>query len=331
LEEQARIIDKIDELMLLCDNLGSQGLLAVNAQQRMVDQFLKSLLLSSDAKEFLENWHNISNNFETLFTSTDSIESLKLAVLEMAITGKLAPQEPVGESASHLLEKISESRSRLFPSEGRKKKGSTSSSDGMKGNGRKLPSNWIWTTLDAVYDVRDGTHDTPKYYEIGYPLVTSKNLYSGALDFSDTKFISEEDYLKIKKRSEVNFGDILFAMIGTIGNPVIVETEREFSIKNIALFKPYLSEHTEMKYLLIFLKYITAELKENAAGAVQSFVSLGMLRSYPFPLPPLEEQKRISNKVDEIFTICDQLKMFMKNSNKFRCTIADSMVEHALA
>ena len=187
------------------------------------------------------------------------------------------------------------------------------------------------TTLQEVYDVRDGTHDSPKYYETGYPLITSKNLYSGSLDFSEIKFISEEDHLKIKMRSAVNFGDVLFAMIGTIGNPVIVDTNKEFSIKNIALFKPYADGLSEMKYLLIYLKCIASEIRGNAAGAVQSFISLGMLRNYPFLLPPLSEQKRIVKKVEELMSIFDLLTSYIEESNTHQKNLADLLINEVIA
>lgn len=100
-----------------------------------------------------------------------------------------------------------------------------------KGNG------WEEKKLGEVYDVRDGTHDSPKYHNQGYPLVTSKNLKNHKLTFDNIKFISETDYLNINKRSKVDVGDVLFAMIGTIGNPVVIEDEPNYAIKNVALFK----------------------------------------------------------------------------------------------
>ena len=101
----------------------------------------------------------------------------------------------------------------------------------------KLPSTWCWVRCQDIIDVRDGTHDTPTKTNFGIPLITSKNLTPEGLDFSNITYISEEDHQSIEKRSAVDDGDVLFAMIGTIGNPVIVKKERRFSIKNIALFK----------------------------------------------------------------------------------------------
>ncbi len=162
--------------------------------------------------------------------------------------------------------------------------------------------------LGTVFDVRDGTHDTPKYTDKSYPLITSKNISSGALRFDTAKLISEEDHRHICEWSRVDRGDLLFAMIGSIGNPVIVDTDREFSIKNVALFKYFSRADAEPRFLLHYLSYAAEGMKAKAAGGVQSFVSLRFLRNYPFPLPPLAEQRRIAAKVDQLMTPVDKLE-----------------------
>ena len=101
----------------------------------------------------------------------------------------------------------------------------------------KHGSDWPISRLGEIYDVRDGTHDSPRYQETGRALITSKNLGRFGLNFNKVKFISNEDYVSISKRSAVDKGDVLFAMIGTIGNPVVVDVEPDFAIKNVALFK----------------------------------------------------------------------------------------------
>ena len=103
--------------------------------------------------------------------------------------------------------------------------------------------------LGDICDVRDGTHNSPKYHDSGYPLVTSKNLSKGFVDFTDCNLISKEDYDKINIRSKVDVGDILMPMIGTVGNPVIVQIEPEFAIKNVALIKFYKDSKVLNKYI----------------------------------------------------------------------------------
>lgn len=158
----------------------------------------------------------------------------------------------------------------------------------------------IPTTLGEAYDVRDGTHDSPKFHDTGYPLVTSKNLKRDGLNFDAIKFISEQDYRKINERSAVNVGDVLFAMIGTIGNPVVVEDEPNFAIKNVALFK--VPGDQDSRFLRYFLssEITLSRMKNEANGTTQKFVGLGYLRKFPVKLPNLEKQRQLVKELDDL-------------------------------
>jgi type I restriction enzyme S subunit len=154
------------------------------------------------------------------------------------------------------------------------------------------------TTLGNYYDVRDGTHESPKFYDSGYPLVTSKNLKNGEINFEKVQYICKEDYLSISLRSDVKKGDVLMAMIGTIGNPVVVETESEFAIKNIALFK--INNNQSSNFLRYYLSssYVINKMHKEAKGATQKFVGLGYLRSFPISIPSLDIQIKIVNELE---------------------------------
>lgn len=125
--------------------------------------------------------------------------------------------------------------------------------------------------------------------------------------------------------------DLLFAMIGSIGNPVIVDSDKEFSIKNVALFKYFNKNLASPKFLNIFLKEAAVELREQSTGGVQSFVSLGKLRDWPIALPPLAEQHRIVEKVDELMALCDQLRVRMGEAGETRTQLAEAVVEQAVS
>lgn len=160
---------------------------------------------------------------------------------------------------------------------------------------------------DECMDVRDGTHDSPKFIEKGVPFVTSKNLVNGEIDFSTCSFISDEDHEAFSKRSNVEDGDILYAMIGTIGNPVIVKKDRDFSIKNVALFK-FNNSDVYNRYIYHFLNSEIAkkQLAKLSRGGTQKFVSLGSLRKLKIPLPPLAEQRRIASILDQADELCQK-------------------------
>ena len=147
--------------------------------------------------------------------------------------------------------------------------------------------------MGEISDVRDGTHDSPTFYREGFPLITSKNLKNGAIDFSECSYINLETYNNINKRSKVDIGDILFGMIGTIGNPVIVKNDG-FAIKNVALIKSANIVNNSFIYYLLsspaFFRYIS---KENAGGT-QKFIALNQIRNFSFKAPILDEQIQIS-------------------------------------
>ena len=160
---------------------------------------------------------------------------------------------------------------------------------------KHLKIKWPMVKLGNVCDVRDGTHESPRYLSEGIPFVTSTNLKDNKIDFKNTKFISKIDHKNFSRRSKVDDGDVLFGMIGTIGNPVIVKKDREFSIKNVALFKFHNNQKLINYFLQLLLNsaFTKSALISKARGGSQKFVSLTNLRNFLIPLPPLSEQKKI--------------------------------------
>jgi type I restriction enzyme S subunit len=158
---------------------------------------------------------------------------------------------------------------------------------------------WLETSLGEAYDVRDGTHDSPKYHVSGYPLITSKNLKREGLSFEDVKLISQQDYNKINERSAVNKGDVLFAMIGTIGNPTLVTVEPNFAIKNVALFKVPSGQSGAFLKHYLDSGLVISKMMNEAKGATQQFVGLGYLRAFPINVPPLKTQLEVVEELEE--------------------------------
>ncbi len=297
-------------------------------------------------------------------------KQLKNSILQWAIQGKLVEQNPKDEPASKLLERIAAQKavvngakqsSSVIPasepgprSSSKKAKSSkvpisriyrengswfeeSKDTQGLPAGRRDIteeipfdiPESWVWCRLKDYLDVRDGTHDSPKYYPSGIPFVTSKNLVDGKIDFTDVKYISQEDHENFSTRSKVEDNDILFAMIGSIGNPVLVKKDREFSVKNVALFKPYIQE-TDMNYMLMYFQYVQQELKKIAAGGVQSFVSLSVLRNWIFPLPPLAEQKRIVKKLEQILPLVEEYDSAQQQLDKLNKELPESLKKSIL-
>ena len=158
------------------------------------------------------------------------------------------------------------------------------------------PFGWEKDSLGTVCDVRDGTHDSPTYYEIGYPLVTSKNVTGGKIDLTDCSFICEEDFNKINERSKVDIGDIIMPMIGTVGKPVIVDMEPNFAIKNVALIKFKADSRVLNIYIRALLQsdYFDDVVLSKVRGGTQKFISLGDIRKLEILVPPMELQNQFA-------------------------------------
>lgn len=163
------------------------------------------------------------------------------------------------------------------------------------------PNGWEKATLGAVCDVRDGTHDSPKYFTKGYPLVTSKNVTSGKIDFSNCNLICEEDLKKINERSKVDFGDILMPMIGTVGKPVIVDVDVIFAIKNVALIKFYENSKVQNIFIKSLLEsdYFDTTVISKIRGGTQKFIALGDIRKLEICVPPIKLQNQFADFVKQ--------------------------------
>lgn len=147
----------------------------------------------------------------------------------------------------------------------------------------EIPDGWRVCQTSDIIDVRDGTHDSPKPQESGFPLITSKNLESYGVNLEDTYSISEEDYYEANKRSRVQQYDILFSMIGTIGTTsILLSPQINFAIKNVGLFRT--SEDIELSlYMYIFLRSneFNRHLQTCLSGSTQSYITLSDLRAVP--------------------------------------------------
>ena len=167
-------------------------------------------------------------------------------------------------------------------------------------------NDWEQRKLGEVSDVRDGTHDSPKYQSIGHPFVTSKNVKNGYITYDDIQYISDEDFAEINKRSKVDINDILMGMIGTIGNMALIRTEPDFAIKNVALIKDTKQINYLYLYHLLQSPFIEKQLTSGMDGGTQKFVSLGNVRNLNVIYPSDIEQDKIGcyfEKLDHLITL----------------------------
>lgn len=183
-------------------------------------------------------------------------------------------------------------------------------------------SEWNTYKLGEICDIRDGTHDSPKEVQEGKKLITSKHIKFGKIDFSSAYEISIEDYKNVNKRSKVDKYDILFSMIGTIAETVIVDFEPDFAIKNVGLFKTK-NNHQLAKWIYYYLKSndAKAEIEACLKGTTQQYITLGDLRNFPIQLPTFLEIDAIT----EVLSSLDDKIDLLQRQNKTLEEIAETL------
>lgn len=197
----------------------------------------------------------------------------------------------------------------------------------MKKEVKKVPQlrfpeftgDWEQRKLNEITDVRDGTHDSPKYVQEGHPFITSKNVSNGFIDYNDIQYVTDEDYDAINKRSKVDVHDILMGMIGTIGNLALIRKEPDFAIKNVALIKYTGDIGYQYLYQALQADCVTRQLSTGMDGGTQKFVSLKKIRELDIPFPKEYEQQKIGvyfSKLDNLITLhqrkLEKIKKFKK-------------------
>ena len=274
---------------------------------------------------------SITNRYTTMDT-----KALRQKILDLAIHGKLVPQDPNDEPESVMLERIKAEKERLIK-EGKikrsKKSAKTSDTPHYENVPFEVPESWVWCKFQDCMDVRDGTHDSPKYTQEGYPLITSKDFKNGQFDFSKTRYISEVDYKNIIKRSKVDIVDILYSMIGgNIGSMIYIQHDNYFdmAIKNVALFKPYQNSDISTKYIAYFLESKIKEYQGIAIGGAQPFVGLDIFRNTLVPLPPLAEQHRIITEIEKWLALIDQIEQGKVDLQTIIKQTKSKILDHAI-
>ncbi|MEL7570744.1 MAG: restriction endonuclease subunit S, partial [Eubacteriaceae bacterium] len=169
---------------------------------------------------------------------------------------------------------------------------------------------WEWVRLgDVLHKLTDGTHTTPKYTTKGMPFLSVKDMSNGEISFDDTKYISIEEHNELYKRCNPEKGDVLLTKVGTTGIPVLVDTEKQFSLfVSVALLK-FNQQYIFNKYLinLINSPLVKQQCIENTKGVGNKNLVLRDIAKSLIPLPPLAEQQRIVERTEQLFEIIDKM------------------------
>ncbi|HHQ4765340.1 restriction endonuclease subunit S [Aeromonas hydrophila] len=327
--EQKRIVSKIDELMALCDQLEQCSESQLAAHQTLVETLLATLTDSCNVDELAQNWAPLSTHFDILFTTEASIDALKQTILQLAVMGKLVPQDPSDEPASALLERIAAEKAQMVKEKKiKKEKPLPAISEDEKPF--ELPQGWEWARLGNI-----GICSTGKT-----PSTGNSAFYDGEIPFigpgqitPSGKLLAAEKYLSdvgLELSSEANAGDILMVCIGgSIGKSTICDRQIGFN-QQINSIRPILCD----SYFLLAAmttKAFTNLLLERATGSATPIINRSKWEEIPIPMSPYQEQLRIISRVHELMALCDQLKSRLQTSQQTQLALAESLVEGALA
>ncbi len=343
--EQPRIVAKVDELMALCDQLELQTEDSLSAHQTLVETLLNALLdaaqshddSSSKESAFDQAWQRIAEHFDVLFTTDHSIDQLKQTILQLAVMGKLVPQDPNDEPASVLLEKIATEKKRLVK-EGKIKKQKPLPPIGEDEKPFELPVGWEWVRFDDIVDIGSGVTKGRKLggrETVEVPYLSVANVQRGYLVLDEIKCI--EIGVEEQDKYQVKNGDLLITEGGDwdkVGRTAIWRNEIKYMAHQNHVFKarPLIEELNE-----VWLeKYLNSQpSRDYFAGSSKQTTNLAsinktQLRGCLIALPPLSESDRIVKWLDELIKLCDNLKASIRKSQITQFCLADVMTEQAL-
>ncbi len=334
LAEQNRIVAKVDELMVLCDQLEQETNASLGAHQTLVETLLSTLTSAADHAQFASAWQRIADHFDTLFTTEESIAQLKQTILQLAVMGKLVPQDPNDAPASELLKKIAAEKAKLLK-EGKIKKEKPLSPIAEEEKPFDLPSGWAWSRFDGLidpeYQISYGVLVPGPDVEDGIPFVRIEDLsLNNPSELPNKKISPEID--QHYTRTRLIGGEILMGVVGSIGKLGIApHSWRGANIaRAVCRIVPTRFLHREYIVQILQSNFMQRSFIGDTRTLAQPTLNIGFIRSTITPIPPLGEQHRIVTKVDELMALCDQLKSRLSDAQTTQLHLADALVEQAI-
>ncbi|EFL5777553.1 TPA: restriction endonuclease subunit S [Escherichia coli] len=321
-KEQNRIIIKINELMSLCDQLEQQSLTSLDAHQQVVETLLGTLTDSQNAEELAENWARISEHFDTLFTTEASVDALKQTILQLAVMGKLVPQDPNDEPASELLKRIAQEKAQLVK-EGKIKKQKPLPPISDEDKPFELPEGWEWCRIGNIVNIKSELV-SPKDY---------LNLYQVAPDIIEkgtgrviSKRTVKESGVK-GPNSRFYKGQIVYSKIRPSLSKVFLAEYNGLCSADMYPLDCYINPNYLLKYILSIPFLMQVKKAENR-------IKMPKLNSDSFyniivAIPPYNEQQAIFDKINSIEAVCNGLISYIGIYHKTQLHLADALTDAA--
>ena len=340
--EQKRIVAKVDELMVLCDNLEARKQKNLQICIQLNDATINKLLTARSPEKFNRHWKSICDNFDLLYSKPENVNRLRQTILQLAVQGKLVSQDPRDEPASDLLKKIQiEKENFIRKNKIRVPKFKSVFNQEVPFD---LPVCWMWCNLDDIVKFitdfqANGSFATLKknvtyYSDPNYSvLIRLKDLRNKCENENEFVYTDEHGYNFLKK-SSLYGGEILVANVGAgVGTSMIMPKIGRSATLAPNMFLVIISELIEKKYFFYFCQSPAywAYINEVSGGTGQPKMNKKEYKSIKIPIPPVNEQKRIVAKVDELMALCDDLESKMSQWHLCKSRLVEAAVADFLA
>jgi type I restriction enzyme S subunit len=328
--EQKRIVAKVDELMARCDELEAKQqatgakLVALNCAS------LRALAEPSGAS-LAPAWRRVRNHFDHLYATPETVAELRQTILQLAVMGRLVPQDPNDERASELLKMIRAMKQQPVTGAIRTMAKHLPT---VEQQDERIPSVWELSTMAEICEfIVDGSHNPPARAHQGLPYITARNVIGGRVDLGGCTFISDNAVEAATKRYAPRDGDVLVTCVGTIGRTAVVRNAGTFAIdRNIAALRPHtagiLPEYLD---LVLRCPEVQRSMSVASGSTAQPHVYLKEIRSLVCPVPPRAEQTRIVAKVDQLMSLCDALETRLRQTQVDADNLVDAIVRGLVA
>jgi type I restriction enzyme S subunit len=321
LEEQKEIVKVVETLFKEVEQLEQLTVARIGLKEDFVTSALNQLTTNNANQE----WIFLQEHFKSFFNETSNIKKLRETVLQLAVQGKLTADwranHPETEDASVLLKRIQKEKAQLVKDKKIRKEKifDTIKKEELLHN---LPETWVWCRLaDITILITDGKHgNCQDEINSGYYFLSAKDVQKGKLLYGNARQINYKEFAEVHQRTNLEAGDLCIVNTGaTVGKSAIVEdneyTRKTTFQKSVAVVK-VLHEFVDINYLDNFIINQTPKLLKKSGGSAINNLLLGDMKKIITPLPPLDEQKAIVQKVNALMGLCDKLELEVQQSQE---------------
>jgi len=335
LAEQSRIVTRVEELMRLCDALEAKGRLEVAQHAQLLSTLLGALTASATPGELADHWQRVARHFDLLLDRPAAIDALEQTLLQLAVRGLLVPQDPADEPASTLLERIRAEKDRLI-AEGQIKRDKPLPPITDEEKPFELPVGWEWARINDLAEVQGGIQKTQLRRPVKqhFPYLRVANVQRDALRLEEIERF--ELTLEELERWRLVAGDLLIVegngSADEIGRCAVWNGALDPCVYQNHLIRVRCFQQDSMTFIKLFLNAPSGaeEMKRLAITTSGLYnLSVGKIRNYVVPLPPLPEQSRIVTRVTALRRLCADLRQRLAGREVVQARLAEALVGDA--